>query len=253
MDRLLHWGLGLGSVLLISAIAAKLVAGGDGGGTGKIIHASVPAAAPAAAGIETRLPQRGRAAPEPVAAAPEGRETVFAALKTEAAERTARNPAEALAWASGLSDDDLRQAARMNVLAVWAESDPRGALLQASAWDLGPASAYVRGTLLRQWAAVDFAGALDYAERQPPGEAREEMLGRLAMQGTEWSPSEAARMVAEEMAPGSARDEAAIAVVHRWALGDPEEAASWAASFPDAALRNRALREIAGIASADPR
>lgn len=135
-------------------------------------------------------------------------------------------------------------------LAALAETDPRAALLAAERADLGAASFYIRGTLLQRWAEQDFAAALAHADLQPPGPAREEMFGRLALILARSLPREAAALVAHDMAPGEIRAEAAISVVHRWAREDPGSAAAWAAAFPPGPLRERALAEAADTARA---
>lgn len=127
-----------------------------------------------------------------------------------------------------------------------AETDPRAALLAASTQDLGPASTYVRGNLLQRWAERDFTAALAYADDFRPGPDREEMLGRLALLLAASLPAEAADIVAQDMAPGATRDEAAISVLHRWARADAASARTWAATFPPGRLRERALREVEG-------
>lgn len=114
----------------------------------------------------------------------------------------------------------------------------------------GPATLHQRGNLLRQWAEENFTAALAYVDARPPGADREELFARLALVLAETLPAEAADLVAKDMAPGPARDEAALSVLHRWALAAPSSAARWAEAFPPGPLRDRALREVAGVASA---
>lgn len=134
-----------------------------------------------------------------------------------------------------------------DALVALAESDPRAALLAASDRDLGPAAAYVRGNFLQLWAERDFTAAHAYAESQAPGEAREELIARLALVMARWIPAEAAAIVAQDMRPGPAQTEAAVSVVHRWAGADSAAASAWVAAFPAGPLRERAEREIAGL------
>lgn len=132
-------------------------------------------------------------------------------------------------------------------LVALSETDPRAALLASAGRNPGPSATYLRGNFLQLWAQRDFTAAFAYADNLPPGIEREEMLGRLALVLAESLPAEAADVVAADMAPGPTRDEAAISVVHRWALAEPAAAEGWASAFPAGPLRERALREVAGV------
>lgn len=138
-------------------------------------------------------------------------------------------------------------------LAALAETDPRAALLAADTTDLGGAAPYIRGNLLQQWAARDFSAALAHADFQPPGAIREEMFGRLALVLAKSLPREAAAIVADDMAPGEIRAEAAISVLHHWLREDPSAAAGWAAAFPPGPLCDRALAEVVNASTAPAR
>jgi hypothetical protein len=48
-------------------------------------------------------------------------------------------------------------------------------------------------------------------------------------------PAEAATFVMQEITPGPARTEAAISVLHQWALRDSAGAIAWASNFTDEA------------------
>lgn len=137
-------------------------------------------------------------------------------------------------------------------LFVLAEDDPRAALLAAEKLSSAPDSIHVRGVIFQRWAGRDFAAALAHADALPAGPAREEMFGRLALVLAESLPAEAAAIVARDMAPGPARTEAAMSVLHRWSLAEPAAAARWVAAFPAGPLRERAERELTGLAAATP-
>jgi hypothetical protein len=104
------------------------------------------------------------------------------------------------------------------------------------------------GMLSEKWAAEDFDTARDWIMDQPQGKVRDALVHRIALLQAEIDPIEAARLVAEEVPPGPAQDEAVLTVVNRWALGDPAAAAEWVANFPDGPVRSRAHRELAGLA-----
>ena len=82
-------------------------------------------------------------------------------------------------------------------------------------------------------------------ECMPVGERA--WLARVAFIGSQSDPVDAARIVAEEMTPGQRQTEAAISVLHQWALRDLDGAATWAFAFPEGALRQRAMDEIKGV------
>lgn len=161
--------------------------------------------------------------------------------------------ADELARASRLPDAGEREAARDNLCAAWAETDPRAAFLHLAgeavgvAGEAGAADRHRADQLFRRWAARDVSAAFAHAERQPPGARREVLFGLLALVVAEADPAEAALIAAQDMRPGPERAETVIAVLHQWARRDLPRAADWADSFPRGALRDRALDEIAGF------
>lgn len=82
---------------------------------------------------------------------------------------------------------------------------------------------------------------------QEPGELRDGLMSRVVQAGSKADPVTAGRIVAEDMSPGPQQDEAAISVLHQWALSDLESAAAWAGSLPSDDLQTRAMEEIAVI------
>ncbi|HEY8901926.1 MAG TPA: hypothetical protein VIM61_16050 [Chthoniobacterales bacterium] len=127
-----------------------------------------------------------------------------------------------------------------------AEHDPRQAVLFALDSNLDDTDAALLENLAAQWATRDFEAAHDWAQQQEDREMRDAFLARIAFIGSQSDPATAAKIVASEMAPGPRQDEAAISVLHQWALRDVDTSAAWAAAFPDN-LRKRAMAEIEGI------
>jgi hypothetical protein len=80
------------------------------------------------------------------------------------------------------------------------------------------------------------------------GEQRDQLIARLAFVRSQTSPIEAATLVAERIPAGGAQTEAAIAVLHQWALRDLSAAGQWATRFPEGELRSRAFSELGSIA-----
>jgi hypothetical protein len=58
---------------------------------------------------------------------------------------------------------------------------------------------------------------------------------------------EAAQLIIADLPPGPKQTEAAISVLHKWALQDVDGAAAWAEQFPAGPLRDRALNELSAI------
>ena len=126
-----------------------------------------------------------------------------------------------------------------------AEHDPRAAVnLAIETADTHPG---LLENLTAQWATHDLQASHEWVQQQQPGEFREGLLARVAFIGSQSDPVAAARIVTDEMTPGQRQTEAAISVLHQWALRDLEGAAAWALAFPEGALRQRAMGEIEGI------
>ncbi len=104
--------------------------------------------------------------------------------------------------------------------------------------------------LVQQLAAKNYGAALMFAREQPAGFVRERLIERIAFVQAQESPERAARLVMEEIAPGQRQSEAAMMVLHQWALKDPAAAAGWIELFLQGALKERAERELHGIKSA---
>ena len=84
---------------------------------------------------------------------------------------------------------------------------------------------------------------------KPPGEERDRLLGRVAFTRSKENPADAAKLVAEWISPGEVQNEAAVSVLHEWALRDPRAALAWAQLFSENNLRDRALTEVGNVSS----
>jgi hypothetical protein len=158
------------------------------------------------------------------------------------------------ALSSDLSESSSGEGADSSILLerrclAIAERDPLAAMIMAADNHLQEVDSALSTSLVAQWAAQDFERAYEWTKAQEPGPWRDDMLARLAYLRAPADPKAAARLVAVDMASGPAQDEAAISVIHQWALKDVQGAASWAQSLPDEALRQRAFDEIAGLAA----
>ena len=154
---------------------------------------------------------------------------------------------EAFAAAAAISDPARRDEALVRLCYERAETNPRVALELALSHRLEEVPGGVIGNLAQQWATIDISAARAWVELQPPGEIREELVGRIGYLWSLSDPAAAAAFVTAETAPGEAQVEAALSVLHQWKDRDPAAARAWAECFPDGPERERALHEVADL------
>ncbi len=159
----------------------------------------------------------------------------------------AQDAEAALKWVSALENPAARCSARSTVCLAVAEKDPRRAVVLALAHgtdqedDCG-----LLECLAMQWCEKESEAVLDWAREQPPGEWRNRLLARASFVLSKSDPAAAARLVSG-LEPGSVQEEAAMAVLHQWALQDYSAALRWAEAFSQPTLRERALAEISNL------
>lgn len=159
----------------------------------------------------------------------------------------ARDADAALSWVSALGDSAARRSARSTVCLVVAEKDPRRAVVLALAHgadqddDCG-----LLESLSMRWCEKECDTALNWAREQPPGEWRDRLLARVSFVLSKSDPVAAAQLVSD-LEPGNVQAEAAMAVLHQWALKDSAAALQWAREFSEPTLRERALTEISNL------
>ena len=161
----------------------------------------------------------------------------------------ARDAEAALSWISSLEDPSARRSARSTVCLAVAEKDPRQAVVLALAHgaDEDDDRGLLEG-LTMQWCEKESEAALDWAITQPPGEWRNRLVAGASFVVSKLDPVRAAHLVSE-LEPGTLQDEAAMAVLHQWALKDSSAALEWAEAFSEPAFRERALAEISNLRS----
>lgn len=150
--------------------------------------------------------------------------------------------------ASEIEDPYAQNAALTRICYHWAGFDPRGAVETAIAWELDEIPGLFENLAL-QWASADLPSAREWVGMQPPGDFRSELVMRIGYAMAQDNPASAAGYVIRETRPGSVQAEAALAVLHQWALKDPAAARAWATGMPEGDLRERLLREIEGLAT----
>jgi hypothetical protein len=175
---------------------------------------------------------------------PEGetRNTFLRQLLVTWAERDA---AAAMAWAERLPATAERRAAFTTVSTALATSDPRSALelaIQHGADE--DETGGLLENLAMQWAEREISAAMEWVSTQSSSHWHDRLIARVAFILSKSDPCRAACHVAEGMEPGPMQDEAAISVLHQWAMIDSESAARWVEGFTAGALRERALGEL---------
>jgi hypothetical protein len=163
-------------------------------------------------------------------------------------EWTRNNPAAAVAWAMSAAEGPQRDTVVETVCPQLAQEDPAQAVDLAERAGSGCSNLLENMAML--WAQREERSAYEWAANKPDGEERDRLLGRIAFVESKSNPAEAARLVAEEISPGSVQEEAAVSVVYQWALQDRNAAKTWAQSFPPGSLRDRAIREVENVAGA---
>jgi hypothetical protein len=165
----------------------------------------------------------------------------------EAREWARKNPHDALTWVLNAPAGEPRDTVMEIVCAHMAESNPAEAVSLAERYAGGCSN--LLENMLHQWAGQNEPLARAYAINKPPGEERDRLFSRVAFTRSKENPAEAAKLVAEWISPGEVQNEAAISVLHQWALRDPHAALAWAQLFPENSLRDRALTEIGNTSS----
>jgi hypothetical protein len=161
----------------------------------------------------------------------------------ELREWTRRNPQDALAWMLNAPAGEKRDAVVEIACALIAEYNPAEAVSLAERYS--GASSNLLENMVQQWAEQDEASAYAYTINRSPGEERDRLFSRVAFARSKENPAEAANLVAEWIAPGEVQDEAAMSVLHQWALRDSNAALAWVQLFPKETLRDRAVNEVA--------
>ena len=158
-----------------------------------------------------------------------------------------QNPEEALGWLPSAPAGETRDVVAEIVCARVAEFNPPQAVSLAESYSGGCSN--LLENLVHQWAERDEPVARAYAIQKPPGEERDRLLSRVALARSKENPLDAAKLVAEWISPGEVQNEAAISVLHQWALRDPKAALAWAQLFREESLRDRASTEMWNIFS----
>jgi hypothetical protein len=158
----------------------------------------------------------------------------------------ARNdPEAALIWGQGQTNNAERNEVLADACFQIAQTDPERAVMLAEKFQLSNDA--VLNNLAQQWAEKDLATAQSWITSQPSGDQHDALATGLAFTWSQTEPAGAAQFITQQITPGPAQNEAAMMVLHQWALTDLTAASAWARQFPDGSLRDRALNELLGI------
>jgi len=151
----------------------------------------------------------------------------------------------ALAWAESLPEGSAHERVLLDLGYELARTDPLEAIRLASKLPVTDSRDAMLLHALRQELPQDSDLIREWAAQLPPGAFREQALAAVAISIPD-GPT-AARLVAEQMAPGPERDRALIGVIQRWAQVDYDRTAAWVAGFPATPLRRTALTTLASV------
>jgi hypothetical protein len=157
------------------------------------------------------------------------------------------DPEAALAWGRLQPDGGERTEALTDACFQIAQADPARAVVLAEEFKLNKDAVLIN--LAQQWAAKDLTTAYNWICAQPDDDRRAALVTGTVFVWSQKEPVGAAQFVVQQISPGAAQDEAVMMVLHQWALVDPEAAGTWVQQFPEGQLRNRAMNELAGIAT----
>jgi hypothetical protein len=156
----------------------------------------------------------------------------------------ATNYAAALEYVSKMPAGEERDDALQAVCFGLARTDPAKAVDLAQQLQVPPS---VVENLVQQWAGSDMKDALIWANNQPAGDERDDMIHRIVLQFAAADPSDAIGLVQEQIPPGPNQDEALMTILNQWANKDLAAAAKWVESLPNNALKPRMVAELEGI------
>jgi hypothetical protein len=163
------------------------------------------------------------------------------------AERLAQDPHAALEWLLQTSGLEQCPSPSTDPHLQSAVIDAANRLMQTTRSQSGQDNPVALENFVQLWAAVDLHSAYRWVHQIPAGKVRNALMARVAFVGSRVAPGEAACLVVEEIPSGVLQEEAALMVLHQWAIQDPASAAAWVELFPDDPFRERALHELQGV------
>jgi hypothetical protein len=158
----------------------------------------------------------------------------------------ARDPEAALKWASEIKSSAERYRAIRAACLELSQTNP-GAAIDAIQTLNVPNDRNALENIVQSWAAQDLSAATSWALTESPPDSRDTLLTRISFVLSQSDPREAANFIVKNLPPGAIQTEAAISVLHNWAIKDWNSAKQWVDQFPEGPLRERAQTEITGV------
>ncbi|QJE95015.1 hypothetical protein [Luteolibacter luteus] len=157
------------------------------------------------------------------------------------------DPAAALSWARGLSQEAPRQQALIGCGSELAFHDPQQAIDLAIEAGTIPATEELLNQAAGAWATKDPGSAAAWANAITDTALREKLVGGVASAWADQDPRAASKLVIDSMHDGSLEENALVGIVQRIAFKDMAKAREWVAQFPEGRMRERAEAELARI------
>lgn len=154
---------------------------------------------------------------------------------------------DALAWADSLSDPELQWFIVGEGYKQLGQAAPGEAIVDYTRRYPTSYNYDVVTSIIKGWADSDAEGVVSWLNTHPvDAEANAVRWAAVTSVLAKSNPAWAAKVVLQYMPPGSDQDEAITTVFHKWAKSDGEGAMRWLAQFPEGALRQRLIDEMAG-------
>jgi len=145
----------------------------------------------------------------------------------------------AVAWVSGMKADDERAVVVTEITSYVAQGDPARAIGISDQFGIGRKDGTVEH-IVQLWAMENLQESLTWAENQPLGPRRDQLVARIATVQAESAPEDAARTALTQIGAGSAQDSVVAQVVRQWSLRDRDAAAAWIEGLPEGHIQDLA-------------
>jgi hypothetical protein len=157
------------------------------------------------------------------------------------------DPAAALSWARGLSQEVPRQQALIGCGTELAFHNPQQAIELAIEAGASPATEELLNQAAGAWAAKDPGSAATWANAITDTTLREKLVTGVAIAWADQDPHAASKLLIDSVNGGSLEENALVGIVQRIAFRDMANARDWVAQFPEGRMRERAEMELSRI------
>ncbi len=164
----------------------------------------------------------------------------------------------AVDWASGMKEDDERAIVGAEIASHVAQGDPARAIGISDQFGIGRKDGTVE-RMVQLWATENLQESLSWAENQPQGPRRDQLVARIATVQAETAPEDAASTALTQIGAGPAQDDAVAQVVRQWSFRDPSAATAWIEGLPKGHIQDLAkaaaaqsARQLASLDAESP-